>query len=985
MRLTTLSHEQPGCHGQRRAVAEGTLRLARLAAEPASRGTLAAIIAMLAMFIAPQAFADGPTYVIKAGRIITSSADGPWVIENGVILVREGTIIAVGRDLDVPEHLPVLDLSNSTVMPGLVSASSRAAGEHRGVRSISAAFHAADTFNPYEDDRDLLAAGITTMHLNPGWHRLISGRGAVVHLGGASGGRIVNETADITVNLNAGADNPPAITRELTAPSPDNAVVPDVLQRPSSRMTRTLTLEEAIRAAANGEGEYNADLVALRSALDDRTPWRVQVNDDGDLAAAIAWLKSQENRGYIVGATDAKRIAEALGDANIPIVYTLNESVRPGGGAVSAPPATAGRGRRGGRGNVQVQQPAAAPAADEPAPGLEALAKLGDRPFALATAQNMPPSDLLLAASLARRAGLSNRQVIDAITRIPAEILGVGDHVGSIAPGRDADLLVLDGDPLAPTTHIERVLVQGRQVYSADDAFTQASTRPIVITGGTIWMGPNDWLYNGSILIEDGKVSSVGYHVARPPSARVIDARGTFITPGFIDANGHLGLQGDRSATPTQLSLARLLGAPGEGERLVAASGVTSVMLAPYSFNNAGSQVSAVKTAGGLRDERIVKATAAVAMDLSGSDPRSITGAINGRIRAGREYREKWEKYATDLAEWEKKKAEGTLEETEPVVVEETTEQTGEDRITGTWEVTITGGPIPEPVTGKVALRLTGNRFEGRLIEPAPPAELDPRLTGTITGNKVSGTIQVETGGMGEPTFEGELGGEDAMTGTISLGEMLTVNFEARRTDKAAVEFSVTTRRRVRGEGGRPLPPPVDEALEPLRSFVQGQIPAVIRVNTPQQLKEVLDVFEKEQLPFVLIDTPSVDAHAERVKQLCSGVILPVSPIVQRNGEPYFQGADLARKGIAIAVQSDAEENARALPRTMLYSIHEGLGAEDAIAALTIHPATMFKVDDRIGSIAPGMDADLVIFSDHPFNAASRVQTVFINGREVKQ
>jgi imidazolonepropionase-like amidohydrolase len=71
---------------------------------------------------------------------------------------------------------------------------------------------------------------------------------------------------------------------------------------------------------------------------------------------------------------------------------------------------------------------------------------------------------LLATAAFAMKYGATREQALRAITLTPAEFLGVADRVGSIAEGRDADLLMLTGDPLDVTTRIERVLVNGKVV-----------------------------------------------------------------------------------------------------------------------------------------------------------------------------------------------------------------------------------------------------------------------------------------------------------------------------------------------------------------------------------------------------------------------------------------------------------------------------------------------------------------------------------------
>ncbi|MCH7870420.1 MAG: amidohydrolase family protein [Planctomycetes bacterium] len=66
-----------------------------------------------------------------------------------------------------------------------------------------------------------------------------------------------------------------------------------------------------------------------------------------------------------------------------------------------------------------------------------------------------------------------------------------------------------------------------------------------------------------------------------------------------------------------------------------------------------------------------------------------------------------------------------------------------------------------------------------------------------------------------------------------------------------------------------------------------------------------------------------------------------------------------------------------------MVGVRQGLGGDAALRALTIDAAKMYHVDDRIGSLLPGKDADLLIFTGHPFDADGRLERVIISGREV--
>jgi imidazolonepropionase-like amidohydrolase len=95
------------------------------------------------------------------------------------------------------------------------------------------------------------------------------------------------------------------------------------------------------------------------------------------------------------------------------------------------------------------------------------LSKAGVR-IALASNDPNGPADLRLSAMLAARHGLPPEEALRAVTAGPAEMLGIADRVGSLAKGKDADLVILSGDPLKPTTLVEKVIVSGRVVFDAE-------------------------------------------------------------------------------------------------------------------------------------------------------------------------------------------------------------------------------------------------------------------------------------------------------------------------------------------------------------------------------------------------------------------------------------------------------------------------------------------------------------------------------------
>lgn len=906
--------------------------------------------------------ADGPSFVIRAKLVYPATREQPGPLERGMIIVRDGRIEAVGRDLELPPDLPLIELRDEVVCPGFVSAGSALTAQHAGPHAVSGAYRAIDAFDTYADRTAVLARGTTTAHLNPGGHRLVSGVGAVVKLAGPLESRTLAAAADLTITL--GVFDPPAVVERPFYASSDVPIEPARRQRPDSRLGQYLELDEQIAAArawledpeAHRFDKYDQHARSFAQAWAANLPMRFQVQRAADIEGALRFVGQHQRPAYLIGLTEGDRLSGALRDARSPVVLRVEHDYRrPAANVGSDPEALKSRLLTAGR-----------------------LAELApDLPIALSGGLREVHEDLRMAAILALRGGLPAERALAAITRVPAEILGVDDRVGSLAPGRDADLLVLTGQPLDINSHVRQVYVGGEVVFDAP------ATDALVVRAGRVWIGDGTVLEDGAVLIEDGRIQAVGRRVPHPPFAQIIDAGADgFLTPGFVDAHGHLGLEGDRTIAKPDLQPHRAIAVAEREFVRVARAGVTTVLLAPYASAPNGARMAAIKTYGRSRDELVTRELGGLRFSLRGKDPlTSGIEPLRKALAAGKKYYDSWKKYEQELAKWKEDRDKGVAPAKKPET-EETVEKGRADPITGTWEFTISGDPMPEPVTGTLTLKLTGTSIEGRMTDPTSGEEAV--VTGTLDGDRVHLEIEVEESPLGNPIVEGMLDAEDHMTGKVIFGTF-ELDVEASRIDKSAVEFKVM-RKRKRFKDGRPVPPKIDENLEPFRSLLDGKIPAAVQVETAAQIDAALKLFAEEyKVPLVLVGAEDAADVAERIAEHKDqlGVVIPPNVVRTRQRRPYTQVADLSRRGIPVALQSDAEDGARSLPLMGLFAVRNGLGADAALRALTVDAARMYKLDDRIGALEPGKDADLLIFSGHPFDAGSRLERVIVSGREV--
>ncbi|MDE0960000.1 MAG: amidohydrolase family protein [Planctomycetota bacterium] len=887
-------------------------------------------------------FAEGEGFVLRAATVHT----GLRVIDDGAIVVRDGKVVQAGRWEDLAEQfsisdLPLIHWPDAYVTPGWVAASSQLVAPHPAPESIHADFRAVDGYNRYGDHRPLLESGVTTAHLSPGEHRLVSGQGAVVKLVGAPDQRILRASADLSLSLTDAVDGASPLLEIPFPASSDVAITAPSPQRPRSRIGRLLALSEALAKSSEDPLIHGG----LGAAWSSGMPVRVAASKASEILAAISFLRAKERAGYIVGGAEIALVAPAVAAAGIPLVLRI----QPVGGDVGFTDR-------------------------EPVEGLSSWPQLGpDGLLALA-----PPEDDLrqLRWALVEAATHMERpdDAVALVTHHPALILGVADRVGRLEAGADADLVIWNEGPWKVTAHPLQVIADGAVAWKPQ---TASAT---VIRAETIWLSPEQQIDDGEVLIEQGKIVAVGRRVPHPPHSRVVDAgSGSFLVPGFIDSYGHLGLRQDAGSSGTGDRLYRLIGAADEPEHRVARSGVTSQLLTPMRLQRGAATAVVVKTAGRTRSERAQQPISALLLEASGH-PDDALGSIARLMSQGKKYLDSWTKYQESLAEWEKKKAAGEKIELKEEIEEEVVEEQGPDPLTGIWELTISGGPIPEPEVAEISIQLDGEKFEGRIVEPAPPIPV--RVVGTLNGTTIHATIEVEDGVLpAEPKIVAELTDEDSLTGTISLLQF-TAEVVGTRTSKKAKSFKVE-RRKKRDEDGRPNPPRINLALEPVRMVLEMQIPVVVTPSGLEVAAKVIEFFSEKKIPLTLRLGQEMRQYRDLLAEKSVSVILPPESSFTSNRQSFAPGNFLSRSGINVAFQSQASDGARALQQQALQAVERGMSADAALHALSGGAAKALGVADRIGSIKIGLDADLLIWDGHPLEAGSRLHRVFIHGEEV--
>ncbi len=335
-------------------------------------------------------------------------ADGQ-VVKPAVLLIDNGRIVALG-DVEIPNGYEVVKRSGFTLAPGLVDVGSHASAPYdlnENEDAVDLESRARDSFIPDHRDWKLLAAsGITSTVLLPDPENVVSGVGVVVKTGGDS--RIVDRAAPVVLAL--------------------GATVYERARRPTSFAEAVELLEGALGSAKkSGETGPLAELLGAKRPAVFRTESEAALKRALSLAAkfkfspafhapksairrAIPEIKAAKGGLFLLDApTDADSVADLLVPRDLAAA--------------------------GGRIVFRVDVPKIAPDA------------------------------LRLGAWLAVRNGLGRKEAIQALTARAAEAAGCSGKLGDLAPGMDADFIVLDGDLLDPASRVHETWVGGRRIY----------------------------------------------------------------------------------------------------------------------------------------------------------------------------------------------------------------------------------------------------------------------------------------------------------------------------------------------------------------------------------------------------------------------------------------------------------------------------------------------------------------------------------------
>ena len=365
-------------------------------------------------------------------------------IENCSVLFEDGKIIAVSKEIAVPENATVIDAAGKHVYPGLIESMSDI-----GLREISAVQATDDrvefgernpnarswvAVNPDSELIPVARAGGVMVAMTAPRGRWIRGQSAVIALDGWTIGEMAL-LAPAGLYVDWGAMHPRDVDgKKRRKLREEKLAVLDTL------------FDEARRygeARQSGKNVVPSDvrLESLLPVLSKELPLIVEADWQYEIESAVAYAQKQSLKLVIYGGCDAEKCAGLLNDYDIPVIIasTYRLPMRrddPYDASYTLP--------------VRLHRAGVAFAIGGHGAG---------SPGGAANARNLPYH-----AAVAVAYGLPHEQAIRAITLSAAEILGVSDRIGSIDVGKDATLIVSDGDILETESNVTQAFIRGRAV-----------------------------------------------------------------------------------------------------------------------------------------------------------------------------------------------------------------------------------------------------------------------------------------------------------------------------------------------------------------------------------------------------------------------------------------------------------------------------------------------------------------------------------------
>ena len=364
-------------------------------------------------------------------------------IENGCLLIDQDKIAAVGTEIPIPQGAEVIDAQGRLVTPGCIDAHCHIGLDNEAmawegadfnemVDPITPQMRAIDSINPLDEAfSEAIQGGVTTACTGPGSANVVGGTFAVIKLYGKRVDKMILKD--------------PAAMKCAFGENPKGCYGKNGNKAPMTRMGTAALLRELLFKAkryhddrlAGKEPPFDMKLEAMLPVMAGEIPLKCHCHRADDILTAVRIAKEFGLRATLDHCTDGELIADELAEENFPVF--IGPSL-------------------GHKSKIELANK------NFTTPGV--LNRAGLCVSIITDAPVIPLRYLPMCAGLAVNSGLDLQEAWKAITINPARSLGVDDRVGSLEPGKDADVVIWTFDPLSRIGGEAYItIVNGQVVY----------------------------------------------------------------------------------------------------------------------------------------------------------------------------------------------------------------------------------------------------------------------------------------------------------------------------------------------------------------------------------------------------------------------------------------------------------------------------------------------------------------------------------------
>jgi N-acetylglucosamine-6-phosphate deacetylase len=920
------------------------------------------------------------------------------VIEEGTLVLRDGVIEAVGEEVSPPADARIWDCKGKTLYPGLIDAFTEAATDPASVKNGAPYWNERvtpqlDVADQYQADAEL--------------NKTLRNQGVAVRLAAPSAGVIRGASALVTTGDAAGDA---AILKSRVALHGELSVRPSRGQRnfPGSPMGAVALARQAMydarwhreawsayrRDGSLPRPERNDALEALGPFVYENGLVIIEANDEQYFLRADQFAREFGLNLAVCGSGHEYRRLEAIAKTGRPVILPVNFPKAPN---VGAPEAAMG---------VSLEELLHWDLAPENAARLDEAGVT----FALTSHRLAEKGQFLAAVRKAVERGLKKDSALGALTTAPAELLGVADRVGTLEAGKAANLVVTDGDLFESKTKVFETWVDGRRY--------EVKKSPEHDVRGQ-WTATLSKAVGG---VEEFEVRLEGQPESLSGKAIVAKRNDKKLDEPVESKLEHVSLRDARLAATYSAAafekegvarLSAVVSLPDEGE----ASWLGSIVWP----DGERTEITAARTA-----PHEPKAES----EEKKEEPKKTKSAkgsfaVNYPLGAfGRE---------------------SPPEQPEAVLFQNATVWTcGEQGVLENAAVLVGGGKVLavgrdlEIPRAAVVIDAQGKHItpgiidchshmatDGGINEATQAITAEVRIGDFIDATDINIYRQLAGGVTAANVLHGSanpIGGQNQVIklrwGALSeelkfteappgikfaLGENVkqsnwgaefnTRYPQSRMGVEQIIRDAFHAARRYRQEheawkkDGRGLPPRVDLELEALAEVVEGKRWIHCHSYRQDEILALLRTLEEfgiqiGTLQHILEGYKVADAMVKHGAMGSSFSDWWAYKFEVFDAIPY-NGALMHRAGIVVSFNSDDQELARHLNHEAAKAVKYGeVPADEALKFVTVNPARQLRIDDRVGSLQEGKDADLVVWSGPPLSNFSRCEQTWIDGRK---